>query len=874
MLLTSPRIRPLSLALVALCPLAAADIASSRDVQLINREWAFTMSDVAGAESPTFDDASWSHIGLPHSFSMPYFQADHFYVGYGWYRKVLPLTASQITGKRISIEFEGVFQDAEVFVNGKAVGHHLGGYNGFAYDVTSAVKAGSNVIAVRVNNLWNPRLTPRAGEHVFSGGIYRDVRLVITDPVHVAWYGTFVTTPKLSESSGTVNAKTELVNDDAQDKTVTLRTDIIDAKGKVVTTVSSKASIPAGKTVTVDQITPSISRPALWHPATPNLYTAVSTVLDGTRELDHYETSFGFRWIQFTPDKGFFLNGKHYYFRGANVHQDRAGWGDAVANAGFVRDVQLVKDAGMDFIRGSHYPHDPAFTTACDQLGVMYWSENCFWGTGGHKGDGYWNSSAYPVKTEDEAGFEKSVLDSLRDMIRIHRNHPSIIVWSTSNEPFFTDKSTEPKMRALLTKEVTLARELDPTRPVAIGGCQRGGIDKLGDIAGYNGDGASRKEYQNPGVASVVSEYGSVRASRSSTDKNNSYDPHWDELAKGYSPEQIKNYAWRQPWRSGESLWCGIDHGSIGGRALACMGMIDYFRLPKRTWYWYRNEYAKVAPPKWPEAGTPAGLKLTSSGKGVIEHADGTDDVQISVTVVDAKGAWINNEMPITFTVESGPGEFPTGRSITFAPKSDITMTDGMAAIDMRAYYAGTTVVKASSPGLPDARISIVSRGGPAFVSGTSPLCTERPYQRFTANVDSSKLEQQHGLSNPTSASSEAASHGSQFANDGDATTFWSAADTKTGAWWLVDLERNVAVRQVTLTFPSAGAWRVCVEVSEDKTTWKPFFDQTTEVTEAMRVINGTKQNARFVRVTFTGLPADKAASLAEFSAFGALVSE
>ena len=845
------------------------EVSPSRATQLINRDWTFTLGDVTGAEVPSFNDQGWSHVGLPHSFSMPYFRSDHFYVGYGWYRKSLPLNAAEIAGRRVALEFEGVFQDAEVFVNGKSVGRHQGGYNGFAYDVTSAVNAGDNLIAVRVNNLWNPRLAPRAGEHVFSGGIYRDVRLVITDPVHVAWYGTFVTTPKLSEASGVVNVKTELVNDGAQDKTVTLRTDIVDAQGTVVQSVSSQAAIPAGKVITVDQTTPSIAQPHLWHPDHPTLYTAVSTVLDGTRSADHYESTFGFRWIQFTPDQGFFINGKHHYFRGANVHQDRAGWGDAVANSGFFRDVKLVKDAGMDFIRGSHYPHDPAFTTACDQLGVMYWSENCFWGTGGKLNEGYWSSSAYPVKTEDEVGFEKSVADSLRDMIRIHRNHPSIIVWSMSNEPFFTEAATKPKMSALLTKMVNLAHEQDPTRPVAIGGCQRGGIHKLGDIAGYNGDGARLKDFQNPGVASVVSEYGSVSSSRPG-----SYTPGWDRLAKGVTPKQSTEYPLPHAWRSGEALWCAIDHGSIGGMGFGAMGMIDYFRLPKRMWYWYRNEYAKVPPPTWPVPGTPAGLKLTSSNPS-IEHADGTDDVQLTVTVIDANGAWISNELPITFTVMSGPGEFPTGRTITFAPKSDISLIEGLAAIDMRAYYAGTTVVKASSPGLPDTTITIESRGAPAFVAGSSPLASERPYQRFTTKVDNAtSTEQRYGLNNPTVASSEANGHGPQFATDGDPATCWSAADAKPGAWWQADLERNVAVRQVTLTFPNAGAWRVRIEVSADNVTWKPFFTQTAEVTEAMRVINGTKQNGRFVRVSFTGLPAGQAASITEFSAFGALVDE
>jgi beta-galactosidase len=143
---------------------------------------------------------------------MPYFASSKFYIGYGWYRKHFD-GAGGMAGKRINLEFDGVFQVAEVFVNGKRIGDTRAVTPGFTFDITDAVKAGDNVVAVRVNNLWNARLAPRAGEHTFSGGIYRDVRLVVTAPLHVAWYGTFVTTPQVSKESGTVNVKTEVVND-------------------------------------------------------------------------------------------------------------------------------------------------------------------------------------------------------------------------------------------------------------------------------------------------------------------------------------------------------------------------------------------------------------------------------------------------------------------------------------------------------------------------------------------------------------------------------------------------------------------------------------------------------------------------------------
>ena len=171
---------------------------------------------------------------------------DKFYVGYGWYRKHFDVPAAW-SGRRVNLEFDGVFQVAELFVNGQRIGEHKGGYTGFTFDITDAVKPGDNVVAVRVNNIWDARLAPRAGEHTFSGGIYRDVRLVVTDPVHVAWYGTFVTTPQVSKESGTVNVKTEVVNESGAAKSVTVKTSVVDAKGKTVAQMESTQTIAAGR---------------------------------------------------------------------------------------------------------------------------------------------------------------------------------------------------------------------------------------------------------------------------------------------------------------------------------------------------------------------------------------------------------------------------------------------------------------------------------------------------------------------------------------------------------------------------------------------------------------------------------------------------
>ncbi|HLX72497.1 MAG TPA: glycoside hydrolase family 2 TIM barrel-domain containing protein, partial [Verrucomicrobiae bacterium] len=738
-----PHVRNVLLLFIVLSKVSVSALAEQlRDAVNFNREWKFQLGDISGADAPVFDDRAWSDENLPHSFSMPYFAADRFYIGYGWYRKHFDVPTTW-TGKRVNLEFDGAFQVTEVFVNGHRIGEHKGGYTGFTFDITGALQPRDNVVAVRVNNIWGPRLAPRAGEHTFSGGIYRDVRLVVTAPLHVAWYGTFVTTPQVSKESGAVNVKTEVVNDSTTTKFATVQTSILDARGKIVAQTELSQTVTPGATNVFDQTSPLIGNPKLWSPEQPNLYSVKTIVFDGRKSVDDFTSPLGFRWFKFTADQGFFLNGEHYYFKGANVHQDHAGWGDAVADSGFFRDVKLIKDAGFDFIRGSHYPHAPAFATACDQLGMLFWSENCFWGTTGFKSP--WASSAYPTNPADDNDFEASVKSSLRDMIRINRNHPSIIVWSMDNEVFFSDKSVLPKVRNFLKELVDYSHELDPTRPAAIGGCQRGDIDKLGDLAGYNGDGA--RLFPNPGIPSVVTEYGSTMA-----DRPGKYAPGWGDLPSTPGADKDKMGSWRLPWRSGEAVWCGFDHGSIAGRRFGAMGLVDYFRLPKRQWYWYRNEYLHIAPPIWPSNGVPAGLKL-STDKASLNSVDGTDDAQIVVTVVDEHGRPINNCVPATLAIESGPGEFPTGPRITFAPDSDIAIRDGQAAIEFRSYYAGKTVIRATSPGLKDATVQITSRGEPKFVVGRTPSVKPRPYLRFTAAPGGVSILTL-GMNNPTRASS------------------------------------------------------------------------------------------------------------------------
>jgi len=850
---------------------AQTNIVPGRIVSNFNQSWKFELGDYAGAQTNGYNDTLWNNVGLPHSFDIPYFGWNQFYTGYGWYRKHFTITTNW-TGKRVFLQFEAAFQDAQVYVNGQFLGEHLGGYTGFFYELTTNLVVGDNVVAVRLNNNWNPQVAPRTGDHTFIGGLYRNVWLVATDPVHVTWYGTWVTTPTVSAASGTVNIQTEICNNQATNVPCTVQTAILDANSNVVATVSSTQTLTAGTTNTFNQTTAAIPNPQLWSPATPYVYSAATTVLNGTNVVDTFNTTFGFRWFQWTAANGFYLNGSHLYFHGADVHQDHAGWSDAVAGTASVRDVIQIKQAGLNFIRGSHYPHADAFVNACDTNGICLWSEFCMWGCGG-TGEGGWdNSSAYPTVTADQAPFEANVHQGLTEEIRILRNHPSIVVWSMCNEPFFTDSSVMNSMSNLLSEEVAWTHQLDPNRPAAIGGCQRpdnssGRIDKIGDVAGYNGDGATIGMFQNSGVPSMVTEYGSVKATLPGT-----YSPGWGNLSTQLAANGLPTeYA----WRSGQSVWCGFDYGTqLAGGALyggsGAKGLVDYFRLPKEAWYWYRNQYVGVPPPAWPGGGTPAGLQLTASTTN-LTAVDGTQDAQVIVSVLDANGNATSNSVPVTLTLISGPGQFPTGTNITFTPPtanqvSDIEMTNGEAAIEFRTYYSGTSVIQATSPGLTPATVTITSAGSPVWVPGVTPAAPTLAYKRFNGSVVQPPMHSdQLALNRPTLVSSTGTGS-SGYVDDGATNTYWQAAATDTNAWWQINLENLYQLDTVQLIFPTADNYCYQIQLSADNVHWTTVVDQSqnTSTEQSRTAVGYFGSGIEYLRVAFTNQPPGLVPGLAE----------
>lgn len=838
------RLIPILLSLLSLLPCGAVPADSARRTTLLCRDWRYVAGDPSGAARPDYDDREWTTVGLPHSFSIPYFMSQDFYSGYGWYRRQVHLPAARL-GRRHFIEFDGVFREAEVYVNGHPAGRHSGGYTGFSVDATPYLRAGRNVIAVRVCNRWRADLAPRAGEHTFSGGIYRNVRWVEKGTAYLPFEGVAVDAERLAETGGeeaVVRVTAPVVNAAPSARTLRFEVRVFAPDGSRVATLKHRRRVAARSADTLTLHTKVLRRPQLWSPETPRLYRAEVRLYDGRRCSDRTIVPFGLRWMEWTADRGFFLNGRHVYLRGANVHQDQAGWGDAVTDASARRDVAMMREAGFNFIRGSHYPHSPAFTQACDELGVLFWSEAPFWGIGGHKGDGWWDAAAYPADSAAADAFEESALCQLREMIRTHRNHPSVIAWSMSNEPFFTTPATLPGVRRLLRRMVAESRRLDPSRPAAVGGVQRplgaGRIDSLGDVAGYNGDGANIPEFRNPGFPTIVAEYGSTTA-----DRPGLYAPGWGDLAK--------DDGWRgHPWRSGQAIWCGFDHGSIAGTALGRMGIVDYYRLPKRSWYWYRHALRGIDPPAWSVAGKPHHLALAASATDSI-RTDGTDDVHLTVTVCDSLSRHVSSTPSVTLRVVSGPGEFPTGRTITFAPGSDIRILDGQAAITLRAYRPGRTVVEATSEGLPPARVHLRFTGE----EGAPYVPADRPYRRYRRG-SSLSVVQTFGTNNPAFASTAAPGHAAGLAADGDTLSCWRPAPDDGAPWWLSDTEKRLRLSSVDFWFGAAQEAVAVVEVSDDKQAWRSL-DGCEHAVAANGTLSlkfpaaGAAPCGRFVRIRF-----------------------
>jgi beta-galactosidase len=442
------------------------NVAITKRDRLFNSGWKFIRDSVKMAEKPGYDDSNWMVVDLPHDFSMmnlpgadnpdqkigPFskkspggISSGRVMGGTGWYRKQFIVNKIDV-GKTFVLKFDGVYMTTDVWVNGKQVGVHKYGYTPFWFDITSLLNpAGqSNVIAVKVENVGQ-------NTRWYSGsGIYRNVHLVVTNPIHVGVWGVKIVTPEVKPNDAKVDVAVSIQNDGNISKDAVVKVEILNAGNKVVREAEITKRVEAGKNTIVNKQV-VIANPALWSLETPNIYQAKITVLVDNKVVDQYKQPFGIRSIEYSAEKGFLLNGKSVELKGGCIHHDNGLLGSAAIDRAEERKVEILKANGFNAIRTSHNPPSETFLNACDRLGMLVLDE-------------FTDMWEKPKKPQDYSMFFREYWKKdLVDMVQRDRNHPSVIMWSIGNE--IPERMDSSGLR--IAKQLVGAfRELDSTRPI------------------------------------------------------------------------------------------------------------------------------------------------------------------------------------------------------------------------------------------------------------------------------------------------------------------------------------------------------------------------------------------------------------------------
>lgn len=574
-----------------------------RNVSLFDFDWKFHRGDVAGANEIGFNDNSWQPVNLPHDWSIagPFSRNNpsgsgggYLPGGIGWYRKTFQLPASD-DGKAVWIQFDGVYMNSEVWINGHYLGKRPYGYSTFQYDLSPYLEygMGENVLAVRVDNSQQPNSRWYSGS-----GIYRHVWLTVTDQVHVGQSGTYVTTPKVTKEKATVNIQTIVQNDTRTLKEITLTTKLVDQNGRILASNDKSFEIQNAEMHEFSQQI-QVDNPHLWSTEDPYLYTVYSEVKDAGRVVDNYNTPLGIRTFRFDPDKGFFLNGEPIKIQGVCLHHDLGPLGAAAYDRAIERQLQIMKSMGVNAIRTSHNPPAPQLLDYTDRLGFVVMDEAF----------DEWKRPKRPYGYH--LYFDKWALTDLQDMVRRDRNHPSVILWSAGNEiPEQSDTSGTRILKTLVER----FHQLDPTRPVTSGLNHPEGADASGfaaalDVVGINYHlGVYKQEHQKyPQRKLVASETASALGTRGiyhmpadsliyrTPDMYcSSYDNCW--VPWGSSAEAAWRASAENDYIAGEFVWTGIDY--IGEPTpypwparSSYFGVVDLAGFPKDAFYFYQSQW-------------------------------------------------------------------------------------------------------------------------------------------------------------------------------------------------------------------------------------------------------------------------------------------
>jgi beta-galactosidase len=411
---------------------------AQREMKTINDNWEFRKSI----------DESWESVNLPHTFNIDAYQQRNYYQGKGFYRRTLVLPEI-VAERRYYMKIDAASKAANIRVNGKEVGSHVGGYTACIVDITEYIRK-ENLIEITVDN-GRKDITPISADFTFWGGIYRDVWLISTPKQHfnmsnMGSDGIFISTPVVNEKRGVLKVKCEVTNDSHESSILEVSA-IYSPQGKLLQTIKQKQKLKSGETYIFENTSGAIESPDLWSPETPSLYLVKTTLVDpkSGKLLDEKNHKVGFRWFTFDGSKGFFLNGKSYKLRGLNRHQDQAPAGVALDDEAHRRDIFLMKELGCNFIRISHFPQDDAILEMCDELGLLAWEE-------------------IPIINivPNTPGYDDNCEYNLREMIRQHYNHSSVITWGYMNEILLTAPSIgKPEWLACKERTVNLAQRLE-----------------------------------------------------------------------------------------------------------------------------------------------------------------------------------------------------------------------------------------------------------------------------------------------------------------------------------------------------------------------------------------------------------------------------
>ena len=412
---------------------------AQREMKTINDNWEFRKSI----------DESWESVNLPHTFNIDAYQQRNYYQGKGFYRRTLVLPEI-VAERRYYMKIDAASKAANIRVNGKEVGSHVGGYTACIVDITEYIRK-ENLIEITVDN-GRKDITPISADFTFWGGIYRDVWLISTPKQHfnmsnMGSDGIFISTQVVNEKRGVLKVKCEVTNDSHESSILEVRSAIYSPQGKLLQTIKQKQKLKSGETYIFENTSGAIESPDLWSPETPSLYLVKTTLVDpkSGKLLDEKNHKVGFRWFTFDGSKGFFLNGKSYKLRGLNRHQDQAPAGVALDDEAHRRDIFLMKELGCNFIRISHFPQDDAILEMCDELGLLAWEE-------------------IPIINivPNTPGYDDNCEYNLREMIRQHYNHSSVITWGYMNEILLTAPSIgKPEWLACKERTVNLAQRLE-----------------------------------------------------------------------------------------------------------------------------------------------------------------------------------------------------------------------------------------------------------------------------------------------------------------------------------------------------------------------------------------------------------------------------